>query len=253
MDWLALAGGAAAAFVYPASCPSCRDAVTEEGGLCAACWRETGFIAPPACHVCGAPTEFDHGEGVFCESCRKAPPLWSRGVAAVTYGGVGRKLALALKHGDRVEIASLAAGWMLRAQGGAGAALVAGADLIAPAPLHWRRMLRRRYNQAGELARELSRAAGRKEAMALDLLTRVRFTGSQEGKSRRERRENVAGAFAVSRKWRARVAGRRVLLVDDVLTTGSTLSGCADACLAAGATEVNVIVFARVASSDPAP
>lgn len=236
--------------VYPVACPACRSSIAEEGGVCAACWRETAFIAPPACGGCGAPLAAGLGEDAVCDSCAHAPPAWSRGVAAVVYGGAGRKLALGLKHADRLEVASLAAGWMLGAQAGAGAALAASADLIAPAPLHWRRMVKRRYNQSGELAREVARGAGRGSALALDLLVRTRPTGSQDGKSRAERMENVAGAFALSRRWRGRVAGRRVLLIDDVLTTGATLSGCAEICRAAGAADVNALVFARVARDD---
>lgn len=186
----------------------------------------------------------------MCDACAHAPPAWSRGVAAVLYDGAGRRLILALKHADRLDVAPLAARWMLSAQGGGGAALVASADLIAPAPLHWKRMLKRRYNQSGEIARELAKASGRQDALALDLVERTRATPSQEGRNRRQRRENVAGAFAVAPRWRDRVAGRRVLLIDDVLTTGATLSGCAEACRAAGAADVNTLVFARVARDE---
>ncbi|MEX2519358.1 MAG: phosphoribosyltransferase family protein, partial [Paracoccaceae bacterium] len=134
--------------------------------------------------------------------------------------------------------------------GGAGAGGAAEADIIAPAPLHWRRLVRRRYNQAGELAREIARAAAREGALVLDLLERTRATPSQDGKNRAQRHENVSGVFTVSARRRGGVAGKRVLLIDDVLTTGATLSGCAEACRAAGAADVNVLVFARVARGD---
>lgn len=252
--WLRRIVEISAGFVYPGTCPACRDAVAEFGGVCSACWRETGFIAPPACFSCGTPLAagFEAGapEPALCDSCLHAPTAWSRGVAAVVYAGSGRRLILGLKHADRLDIAPLAAGWMLRGQGGAGARLVAEADIIAPAPLHWRRLLRRRYNQSGELAREIARRAGREEALALDLLTRTRATPSQDGRNRAARHENVAGAFAVAPRWRGGVAGKRVLLVDDVLTTGATLTGCAEVCLDAGAADVNVLVFARVARDE---
>lgn len=248
--WLGRAARLAAEFVYPAACPACRAEISAPGGVCAACWRETVFIAPPACFSCGAPIPVGLGPDAVCDSCAHAPPVWSRGVAAVVYGGAGRKLVLGFKHGDRQEVAALAAGWMLRAQAGAGADLARAADLIAPAPLHWRRMVKRRFNQSGELAREIARGAGRRRALALDLLERTRATPSQEGRSRGERLVNVEGAFAVSARWRRRVVGRRVLLIDDVLTTGATLAGCAEACCAAGAADVNVLVFARVAYGD---
>ncbi|MFN3260535.1 MAG: ComF family protein [Pikeienuella sp.] len=248
--WVARAAETIARLVYPPACPACRAEIAEPGGLCPACWRDTIFINPPACNCCGAPMAFGPSEGLVCDACEHAPPAWARGVGAVVYEGAARRLILALKHGDRLDVAPLAARWMLAAQGGAGGTLVKTADLIAPAPLHWKRMLKRKYNQSGEIARELARISGKDAALALDLLERTRSTQSQEGRNRRERRENVAGAFAVARRWRSRIAGRRVLLIDDVLTTGATLSGCAEACRAAGAADVNVLTFARVAREE---
>lgn len=212
------------------------------GGACAACWAEIPFIAPPCCGVCGAPVLAE----AVCDGCAHAPPAWSRGAAATVYDGAARRLVLALKHGDRLDVAPEAGRWMARA----GAPLVAAADLIAPAPLHWRRMLLRRYNQAAELAYAVAAAAGRPGIVAPDLLERTRATPSMDGKSRTERFANVADAFAIAPRWRSRVAGRSILLIDDVLTTGATLSGCADRLREAGATEVNALVFARVARAD---
>lgn len=152
-------------------------------------------------------------------------------------------MVLALKHGDRLDIAPLAAGWMARAAGD----LVSEATLIAPAPLHWLRLARRRFNQSGELARSLADLSNASEVLALDLLERRRPTESQDGKTRAERRANVADVFRWNPKWARRVRGTWVLLVDDVLTTGATLSECARVCRAARAAEVNVVVMARVA------
>ena len=224
--------------LYPPVCAACGAETGDDSGLCAACFRDSGFIAGPVCDHCGAP-----GEAALCDACAHAPPGWDRGRAAALYEGAARRAVLALKHGDRLDVARAAAPWLLRA----GRDLVAEADLIAPAPLHWTRLARRRFNQSGELVRALARLAERREAAALDLLTRTRRTPSQEGRSRAGRIANVAGAFAVSRRWRGRVAGRRVLLVDDVLTTGATLSACAGALREAGAESVTVLVVARVA------
>lgn len=235
----------AARFVYPPTCPACRDETAEEGGLCPPCWREIVFIAGPICDTCGVPVYADTVGRITCDACAHAPPVWSRGRAAVVYDGAGRRLILALKHGDRLDIAPLLGSWMARA-----GADIAEFDLIAPTPLHWSRLVKRRFNQAGELARAAAVTMGRKDALALDLLTRHRRTTTQDGKSRNARYANVTGAFDVSDGWRDKIRGKEVLLVDDVLTTGATLSACAEACLQAGAMNVNVLAFARVARDD---
>ncbi|MEM7268026.1 MAG: ComF family protein, partial [Pseudomonadota bacterium] len=168
------------------------------------------------------------------------------GAAAVVYEGAGRKLVLSLKHGDRLDVSPLVSGWMA-ARGGP---LVDAADLIAPVPLHWRRLIQRRYNQAGELARDLAAQSDAAGALALDLLVRTRRTAVMDGKTRAERITNVASAFEVDRRWKGRLSGKTVLLVDDVMTTGATLSACAEILRQGGAAHVNVLVFARVARGD---
>lgn len=245
---LARAAAAAVSLVYAPTCPACRTELAEAGGLCPTCWREVGFIMGPVCDRCGAPLVDDRDEDDTCDACLHAPPAWSRGRAAVRYDGVGRSMILALKHGDRLDTAPLLGAWMLRA-----ARALDPPDLIAPTPLHWTRRARRRFNQAGELARAMAEAAGREDALALDLLRRIRRTGSQDGLSREARIENVAGAFSLSPRWRHAVEGRRVLLVDDVMTTGATLSACAETLRAAGARDVDALVFARVARGFDSP
>ena len=233
-------------FIYPPQCPSCRAEVDVASGICPDCWRDIVFLSGDLCHLCSAPLEGDLGADPVCDACAHHPPAWDRGGAAVLYEGVGRKLVLALKHGDRLDIAPLAAGWMARAGGD----LVASADLIVPAPMHWMRLARRRFNQAAELARSVALTADAPHAFAPDLLTRRKATATQDGKTRAERLDNVAGVFSVAEKWRASVPGSRILLVDDVMTTGATLSECAEVCRVAGAAEVNVLVMARVARGD---
>lgn len=224
--------------VFPPRCLACPAPTATAGRLCAACWRETHFIAGTTCRRCGVPLVGEAGAEDICERCLHHPPSWDRGAAALIYGGAGRRMVLALKHGDRLDTVGPLAAWMAQA----GRDLLAEADVVAPVPLHWTRLLRRRYNQSAELARRIGRLAGR--PVVPDLLVRRRATPPQGG-GREARAANQAGAFAVAP--RRSVTGRRVLLVDDVLTTGATLSGCADVLRAAGATGVDVLVLARVA------
>jgi ComF family protein len=230
--------------IFPPRCLACTEPTAEPHGLCPACWRDTHFIAGTVCRSCGVPLVGAAGAEDVCESCARHPPAWDRGAAAVIYGGAGRKVVLALKHGDRLDMVRPLAGWMASA----GRALLAEADVIAPVPLHWRRLVRRRYNQSAELARRLGRIAGR--PVATDLLLRRRATTPQEGMSRAERVANQAAAFAVNPRRAAALEGRAVLLVDDVLTTGATLSACADCLRQGGAARVDVLALARVAFED---
>jgi predicted amidophosphoribosyltransferase len=234
--------------LWPPVCAGCGAETADALGLCAACFAATPFISGPVCDRCGLPLPGGGAEDV-CDACLHAPPAWRRARAAALYEGAARRAALALKHGDRLDVAEAAAVWMLRA----GGALVTEADLVAPAPLHWTRLFLRRANQSAELARAILRRAGRPEAAAYDLLTRARRTPSQEGRTRVARIANVAGAFRVTPRWSARVRGARVLLIDDVLTTGATLSACAAALSDAGAARVDALVLARVAREAEPP
>jgi ComF family protein len=229
--------------IYPPRCLACPAPTDSAHGLCPACWRDTHFIAGTTCGRCGVPLVGEAGAEDVCEGCRRHPPAWDRGAAAVLYAGAGRRMVLALKHGDRLDMTRPLAGWMAAA----GRELLPRADLIAPVPLHWRRLLARRYNQSAELARRIARLSGR--PAALDLLTRRRATAPQDG-GRDARAANQVGAFAVTPRHAATVAGKRVLLVDDVLTSGATLSACADCLRAAGAAGVDVLALARVAFED---
>ncbi len=240
--------------LYPTRCLACGE-MTEARGLCATCWRDTHFITGAACAKCGAPLVGEApgrlapvAEGAdVCESCRRRPPGWDAGAATVLYTGPARRVVLGFKHGDRLDMRETLAEWMLPAA----QPLLARADLVAPVPVHWRRMLRRRYNQSAELARALARRSGR--TLVVDLLRRQRFTTPQEGLDRHARATNQSGAFVVSPRHRGRVEGRSVLVVDDVLTTGATLSACAEALRAAGAARVDVIALARVAFGESGP
>ncbi len=232
--------------LYPPQCTWCRAEVVEAHALCPACWREATFIAHPLCDRCGSPLSGAE-DAPFCDHCLGRALAFGRARAAVLYEGVGRDLTLALKHGDRLDIARPASTWMIRA----GRELLEGADLIAPVPLHWRRLLSRRFNQSAELARRISIRTG--VPCCADLLARTRATPMQRGLSREARAANQAGAFVVPARRRARVEGAAVVLVDDVHASGATLSACAAALRAAGAARVDALCLARVAPEADGP
>ena len=230
--------------VYPPECAGCRDITTAAHGLCARCWAETSFISGTICDSCGVPVPSappGNRSAITCESCTSHPPGWDRGRAAILYEGTGRRVILRLKHGDRLDHARVLAGWMARA----GADLLDQTEIIAPVPLHWRRILFRRYNQAAELIRHLPLHPGQQRIYGL--LRRPIATPKMERADRIERFRLQRSSISIDQRYAAEMSGRRVLLVDDVMTSGATLAACADACSGAGATGVDVLVAARVA------
>jgi ComF family protein len=209
-------------------------------GLSAEAWSRIRFLDGPVCDGCGGPFDYDPGPGVRCAACMARPRAFDAARAACLYDETSRDPILKLKHADRTDLAPMFARWLSRAA----ADLLDGAEAIAPVPLHPLRLLKRRYNQAAEVARPLAKLAG--VAYLPDALVRRRATAIQGGKSAGGRRRNVAGAFVVPERRRSLVEGRRILLVDDVLTTGATAEGCARALKRAGAARVDLAVLARV-------
>ncbi len=228
--------------IFPPACVGCGAQVASDFGLCGTCWRGMGFIAGLVCDRCGTPLPGeDEGKAEFCDDCLTIARPWERGRAVCTYGGKGRDLVLALKHADRIDLVRPIAGWMARAA----APILVPDMLVAPVPLHWTRLFRRRYNQSALLARAVARLAALEQCP--DLLIRARRTGTQDSKGRDDRFANIAEAIRPHPRRKGQMAGRHVLLVDDVMTSGATLAAAADACLAGGAKRVSVLVMARVA------
>lgn len=227
--------------LYPPHCMTCDTPVLDPGTLCGPCWAETPFIHGLTCDTCGCPLPgADDGGIVQCDDCLTIARPWGRARAVLRYQGRGRQIVLGLKYADRQDHARHAGPWLARVA----APLIRPDTVIAPVPLHWLRLFRRRYNQSALLAQALGRGVAR--PVIPDLLTRQRRTVIQDGLSRAGRFDNLRDAIAIHPRHASAIAGRHVLLVDDVMTSGATLSAATEACFRAGADAVDVTVLARV-------
>jgi ComF family protein len=225
--------------LVPPQCLGCGTIVEAAGALCADCFGTFRFLAAPMCRVCGCSLpDADADRDLVCAACLRQRPDFNQARAVFVYDAASRGLILKFKNGDRTDAAVHMARWMQRA----GAELIAACDVIVPVPLHRWRLLMRSYNQSALIANALGRLT--KKKVLPDGLLRTRATKSQGHLDRQERHRNVANAFRVRRP--EQVQGSRVLLIDDVLTTGSTVEACTRALLAAGARAVDVLVLARV-------
>jgi len=231
----------------PPLCASCRTPLGNPGGLCPGCWSRISFIAPPYCERLGIPFAYDPGPGILSMEAMADPPAYGRARAAVRYDDVARDLVHRLKYGDRLDLATSMGRWMARA----GRELLEDADALVPVPLHWRRLWGRRFNQAAVLAKAAASNSGL--PVLTGALRRMRATPQQIGLSRSARAANVQGAFAVTQDGKAAIYGKRLILVDDVLTSGATVDACARTLLRAGARNVDVLVFARVVAAARVP
>jgi ComF family protein len=240
---IARAAGMIVDFALPPRCPGCGAIVAAMHRFCLGCWQQIRWLGDPSCFRCAMPFPYDQGSGSECAACAADPPAFDRLRAAVAYGEVARKVTLKLKYGGRPGVARTMARYMDRHLSALGENA-----LLAPVPLHRWRIWRRGYNQSALIASALAQASGA-EAL-LDLLKRTRRTPLLRGLGKGERARAVAGAFQVAQSARERIAGRRIILVDDVFTSGATANACAKALKRAGAGEVNILVWARVVIDD---
>ncbi len=236
-------GRAVTNLLWPPSCIGCGAAVIEPDRFCAACWQSLPLISPPVCQRYGVPLPFDLGPEPLSPLAISDPPVFARARAAFRYDGLARELVHHLKYGDRTELARP----MGRLMTEAGKALLADASLLVPVPLHRFRFFGRRFNQAALLATEISALTD--VPVGYEVLARVKATRPQVGLTRGERADNLARAFAIPDHQRLHVAGRHVLLIDDVMTSAATGNACARTLLKAGAAAVDLLVFAVVANS----
>lgn len=226
--------------VLPPRCLSCGQTIGRGGALCPACWSRLRFITPPCCSCCGFPFAQDEGPDALCATCLAEPPPFAFARSALVYDSASRPLILDLKHRDRHDGVASFANWLHQTAG----PLLHGIDAVLPVPLHPLRLIRRRFNQSALMAQTLARDCGVDYAPLA--LVRSRRTPSQGGRNRRQRLLNVRGAFVVLDRQRQQVQGRKLVLVDDVYTTGATVSACCRALNAAGASSVGVLTLARV-------
>ena len=236
----AAGGRALVQTVLPPTCLSCRKPAGATGGLCPKCWQGAGFIERPYCERLGTPFSYDSGGPLISPAAFADPPAFDRARAAMRFSDVARDLVHLLKYGDRLDLVKPFSKWMARA----GDEVLHEVDALIPVPLHWTRLFQRRFNQSAELARAISRQ--KKVAVIDDALARVRATPPQVGLARDERAKNVHGAFSIEKTARSKVKGKRIVLIDDVLTTGATANACARVLRRAGATRIDVLTLARV-------
>ncbi len=227
-------------FLLPPACPLCQAPLAEIDQLCVACWQQVKFIQPPLCQITGRPMQTDLGEETISLEALANPPAYHKARSAFIYTGSGAALIRRMKFADHPEIAILLARMMMSA----GAALLDETDYILPVPIHPRRLLHRRFNQSAEICRAMEKAGTK--PILYDGLRRIRPTPQQIGLSRRQRQTNLRGAFSVQDETRSRLKGKHVLLIDDVITTGTTIEQCTKTLLKAGVARVNVLTAAQV-------
>ncbi len=231
-------------FVLPWQCAGCRKILKDGNGLCPDCWKKLYFLERPYCECLGIPFAYDLGNKVLCAQAINDPPSFDRARAAVAFGPVAKRMVHDLKYRDRLDLASLMAGFMLRA----GRDFFDTDPLLAAVPLHRHRLLQRRFNQSGVLVQKLAEKTGLGHEP--HLLLRTRKTLQQVGLDIKARKKNVQGAFSVSGHLKAQLNGRSIVLIDDVLTTGATVEACSKVLKRAGASSVDVLTFARVLPSE---
>ena len=217
----------------------CMGNVSENGNICAKCWGDVNFISDPQCDLCGFPFDFAIDGKTICAGCIKERPRFAKARAVFLYDDASRRMITSFKYNDRIENRQAYARWMARV----GAGMLKDADIIVPVPIHFGKLVLRKYNQAGILAQELVRISGGK--CITTALIRTRYTQTQAGFNRKLRFGNIKGAFAVNPKYVPYLQNKQILLVDDVITTGATAEECTRVLLKSGVARVEVLTLAK--------
>lgn len=225
-------------FVLPERCPACGIITPAGGTFCGDCWQRMHFLAPPWCSSCALPFAFEHSDETRCINCLANPPAHNGIRAVVAYDDVSRQIVLKLKYGGKIGMAKMIAAQLLRHLPDDRHGII-----VTPVPLHWTRLWSRSFNQSVLIGKELARLA--QVPFVPDMLLRTKRTPSMRGLSAKERGRIVGRAFAVNPRWQARIDNSRIILVDDVLTTGATSDGCIKILKKAGADWVQLFCWAR--------
>ena len=225
-------------FILPPVCPMCNNPVDEPHMLCADCFKQLNFITKPYCQKCGHPFEFDIKGDMICASCLKQMPIYNRARSVFVYDEGSKKLILPFKHADRTDLTHIISQFLLKDYRD----LISEADAIVPVPLHITRLFLRHYNQSALLANRLAHMTHR--CYLPNVLKRVRATPSQGHLSAKQRQKNIQNAFRVSKP--NLIQGQKILLIDDVMTTGATVSECTKILLKSGAERVDILTVCRV-------
>ena len=225
--------------VYPPQCIACGTNVHENGTICAHCWGDINFITDPQCEMCGFPFDFEVAGSHICAGCAKDPPQFSKARAVFLYDDASRRMVTSFKYSDRTENRAAYAKWMARV----GADMLQDADFIVPVPLHFFKLIMRKYNQAALLAHEIAKITGKK--VIADAIIRNKYTKTQAAFSHKGRFKNINGAFEVNKKYLDILRDKKILLVDDVITTGATANECAKVLINAKVAKVELLTLAK--------
>ncbi len=235
----------AAQLFFPANCMACNAAVAKMGTICNDCFVRMRIMQAPECHKCGEPFAFEVENDALCDNCATNPPIYDCAKSLWAYDDLSGKIVKGFKFSDKTSLAPHL-GQLLAVRG---ADLIAKADIIAPVPLHFKRLRERRYNQAGLLCNHIAKNTifntDNKHKLIQDLLIRTRYTTPQTELPFTKRQQNVDGVFRVNPKYAKSLAGKNILLIDDVITTGATLNACAATLKAKNANEVYVLTLTK--------